>query len=49
MTDEGTVSRVETMADQPLHRTDGSPVRALVVDDEHALADAVRLAFEADG
>jgi two-component system, OmpR family, response regulator len=37
------------MADQPLHRTDGSPVRALVVDDEHALADAVRLAFEADG
>lgn len=37
------------MADRPLQRTDGSPVRALVVDDEHALADAVRLAFEADG
>ncbi|WP_323743354.1 response regulator transcription factor [Curtobacterium sp. VKM Ac-1395] len=37
------------MADQPLQRTDGSPVRALVVDDEHALADAVRLAFETDG
>ncbi|ROS75771.1 two-component system OmpR family response regulator [Curtobacterium sp. PhB130] len=37
------------MADRPLQRTDGTPVRALVVDDEHALADAVRLAFEADG
>lgn len=37
------------MADRPLQRTDGSPVRALVVDDEHALAEAVRLAFEADG
>jgi two-component system, OmpR family, response regulator len=37
------------MADRLLQRTDGSPVRALVVDDEHALADAVRLAFEADG
>jgi two-component system OmpR family response regulator len=37
------------MSDRPLERTDGSPVRALVVDDEHALADAVRLAFEADG
>ncbi|OII33140.1 DNA-binding response regulator [Curtobacterium sp. MMLR14_010] len=37
------------MSDRPLQRTDGSPVRALVVDDEHALADAVRLAFEADG
>jgi len=47
--DEGAVDRVTTMADQPLQRTDGSPVRALVVDDEHALADAIRLAFEADG
>ncbi|MFJ3383515.1 MULTISPECIES: response regulator transcription factor [unclassified Curtobacterium] len=37
------------MADRPLQRTDGTPVRALVVDDEHALAEAVRLAFEADG
>ncbi|WIB59580.1 response regulator transcription factor [Curtobacterium sp. MCLR17_007] len=37
------------MSDQPLQRTDGSPVRALVVDDEHALADAARQAFEADG
>jgi two-component system, OmpR family, response regulator len=37
------------MADRLMQRTDGSPVRALVVDDEHALADAVRLAFEADG
>ncbi|KQS14757.1 two-component system response regulator [Curtobacterium sp. Leaf183] len=37
------------MSDQPLQRTDGSPVRALVVDDEHALADAVRQAFAADG
>ncbi|WP_439692538.1 response regulator transcription factor [Curtobacterium sp. SP.BCo] len=33
----------------PLLRTDGSPVRVLVVDDEHALADAVALAFEGDG
>jgi two-component system OmpR family response regulator len=46
---EGTVDRLRAMADQPLQRTDGTPVRALVVDDEHALADAVRLAFEADG
>ncbi|KTR11221.1 response regulator, partial [Curtobacterium luteum] len=37
------------MASTPLQRTDGSPVRALVVDDEHALADAVALAFEGDG
>ncbi|MCT9622354.1 response regulator transcription factor [Curtobacterium sp. C2H10] len=32
-----------------MQRTDGSPVRALVVDDEHALADAVALAFAGDG
>ncbi|WP_420368660.1 response regulator transcription factor [Curtobacterium sp. L1-20] len=37
------------MTGQPLQRTDGTPVRALVVDDEHALADAVALAFEEDG
>ncbi|WP_413601149.1 response regulator transcription factor [Curtobacterium sp. Curtsp57] len=37
------------MADRLLQRTDGSPVRALVVDDEHALADAVRRAVEAGG
>ncbi|NUU50292.1 response regulator transcription factor [Curtobacterium luteum] len=32
-----------------MQRTDGTPVRVLVVDDEHALADAVALAFEGDG
>ncbi|MFJ4222200.1 response regulator transcription factor [Curtobacterium luteum] len=37
------------MAGTPLQRTDGTPVRVLVVDDEHALADAVALAFEGDG
>nr|WP_307360537.1 response regulator transcription factor [Curtobacterium flaccumfaciens] len=37
------------MPGHPLQRTDGSPVRALVVDDEHALADAVALAFAGDG
>jgi two-component system, OmpR family, response regulator len=33
----------------PLTRTDGSPVHVLVVDDEEALADAIRIAFEDDG
>jgi two-component system OmpR family response regulator len=37
------------MPGHQLQRTDGSPVRALVVDDEHALADAVALAFAGDG
>ncbi|MGN6408249.1 MAG: response regulator transcription factor [Curtobacterium sp.] len=32
-----------------MQRTDGTPVRALVVDDEHALADAVALALVGDG
>lgn len=35
--------------DARIRRADGSPVRALVVDDERALAAAVGLAFEADG
>lgn len=48
MHDEG-ADRLADMASTPLQRTDGSPVRALVVDDEHALADAVALAFEGDG
>lgn len=47
--DGGAVDRLRDMAAQPLQRTDGSPVRALVVDDEHALADAVAQAFEGDG
>jgi two-component system OmpR family response regulator len=47
--DEGTVDRLRDMPAPPLQRTDGSPVRALVVDDEHALADAVALAFAGDG
>jgi len=33
----------------PLRRADGTPARALVVDDEEALADAVALALESDG
>ena len=48
MHDEG-VDRLADMAAPPLQRTDGTPVRALVVDDEHALADAVALAFAGDG
>ena len=32
-----------------LRRVDGSPLRVLVVDDEELLAEAVSLAFEADG
>ncbi len=48
MHDEG-ADRLADMAGTPLQRTDGTPVRALVVDDEHALADAVALAFEGDG
>lgn len=47
--DEGAVDRLRGMAAQPLQRTDGSAVRALVVDDEHALAEAVTLAFAGDG
>ncbi|WP_042723969.1 response regulator transcription factor [Curtobacterium sp. B18] len=47
--DEGAVDRLAGVTGQPLQRTDGSPVRVLVVDDEHALADAVALAFEGDG
>jgi two-component system, OmpR family, response regulator len=47
--DEGAVDRLRDMPATPLQRTDGTPVRALVVDDEHALADAVALAFEGDG
>lgn len=47
--DEGAVDRLRGMPATPLQRTDGTPVRALVVDDEHALADAVALAFEGDG
>ncbi len=47
--DEGAVDRLAGVTGQPLQRTDGSPVRALVVDDEHALADAVALAFTGDG
>lgn len=46
---EGAVDRLRDMPQPTLRRTDGSPVRALVVDDEHALADAVVLAFEGDG
>ncbi|MEK6311096.1 MAG: response regulator transcription factor [Curtobacterium sp.] len=37
------------MAGTPLQRTDGTAVRALVVDDQHALAYAVARAFEGDG
>jgi len=48
MHDEG-VDRLADMAAPPLQRTDGTPVRALVVDDEHALAAAVAQAFEGDG
>ncbi|MFC4243850.1 response regulator transcription factor [Gryllotalpicola reticulitermitis] len=33
----------------PLRRADGTPARALVVDDEEALADAVALALSSDG
>ena len=33
----------------PLRRADGTPARALVVDDEEALADAVTLALRSDG
>ncbi|SDQ60539.1 two-component system, OmpR family, response regulator [Curtobacterium sp. UNCCL20] len=47
--DEGAVDRLRGMPATPLQRTDGTPVRALVVDDEHALADAVALAFTGDG
>jgi len=47
--DEGAVDRLRGMPATPLQRTDGTPVRALVVDDEHALADAVALAFAGDG
>jgi two-component system, OmpR family, response regulator len=47
--DEGAADRLRAMPPSPLQRTDGSPVRVLVVDDEHALADAVALAFEGDG
>lgn len=37
------------MSSAPLTRTDGTPVRVLVVDDEVALAQAIGLAFTADG
>ncbi|MDM7886208.1 response regulator transcription factor [Curtobacterium citri] len=37
------------MSDRPLLRADGTPARVLVVDDEHALAEAVALAFAGDG
>jgi two-component system OmpR family response regulator len=37
------------MSTAPLARTDGSPVRVLVVDDEQALAEAVAIAFRGDG
>ncbi|MCL2516607.1 MAG: response regulator transcription factor [Microbacteriaceae bacterium] len=33
----------------PVRRADGTPARAIVVDDEEALADAVALALESDG
>ena len=33
----------------PLRRADGTPARALVVDDEEALADAVAIALRSDG
>ena len=46
---DGTVGRLAPVAGTPLTRTDGTPVRVLVVDDEHALAEAVGLAFAADG
>jgi two-component system OmpR family response regulator len=45
----GTVGRLARVAGTPLARNDGTPVRVLVVDDEHALAEAVGLAFTADG
>ncbi len=48
MHDEGP-DRLADMADRALRRTDGTPVRVLVVDDEHALAEAVALAFTGDG
>ena len=46
---DGTVGRLAPVAGTPLARTDGTPVRVLVVDDEHTLAEAVGLAFAADG
>jgi two-component system OmpR family response regulator len=33
----------------PLTRPDGSPVRALVVDDEEMLADMLRMALRSEG
>lgn len=45
----GAVDRLGGVSTAPLTRTDGTPVRVLVVDDEQALAEAIGLAFEADG
>ena len=43
------LARLQEMSTAPLARTDGSPVRVLVVDDEQALAEAVAIAFRGDG
>ena len=42
-------SRARVTSTAHLRRTDGSPLRVLVVDDEELLAEAVGLAFESDG
>jgi two-component system, OmpR family, response regulator len=51
MTDaaSGALDRLGRVTTAPLTRTDGTPVRVLVVDDEQALAEAIGLAFASDG